>query len=139
MAADLAAAAGEPDGGRALRRMLRGQEQEVGDPDPRAVRARRSEELTVENLLREIDSQREVLRERTRLLERERSRLRRITESRMYRVYQRLRGLPGVRQLAARRDAGSGPRLPALAPSGDLAHPAARAAAGWRPGTCGFP
>jgi cephalosporin hydroxylase len=105
VAADLAAAAGEPDREvENLRRMLREQEQDAGDPDPGAVRARRIEELTVENLLREVDSQREVLRERTRLLERERSRLRRITESRMYRVYKRVRGLPGVRQLAARRE-----------------------------------
>jgi cephalosporin hydroxylase len=105
VAADLAAAAGEPDREvENLRRMLRAQEQDAGDPDPGAVRARRTEELTVENLLREVDSQREVLRERTRLLERERSRLRRITESRMYRIYKRARELPGVRQLAARRD-----------------------------------
>ena len=105
VAADLAAAAGEPDREvENLRRMLREQEQDAGDPDLGAVRGRPSEELTVENLLREIDSQREVLRERTRLLERERSRLRRITDSRLYRVYKRVRGLPGVRQLAARRD-----------------------------------
>ena len=105
VADDLAAAAGEPDREvESLRRMLREVDGDVDEPDPRAVRARRGEELTIENLLREVDTQREVLRERTRLLERERAHLRRITESRAYRVYQGLRGLPGVRQLAARRD-----------------------------------
>lgn len=105
VAADLAAAAGEPDREvESLRRMLSDVDRDVDEPDPHAVRARRGEELTIENLLREIDTQREVLRERTRLLERERAHLRRITESRAYRLYQGLRGLPGVRQLAARRD-----------------------------------
>jgi cephalosporin hydroxylase len=101
----LEAAAGEPDREvEALRHMLRRLETETSDPAPQPGRADRSEELTIENLLRELDTQREVLSERTRLLDRERARLRRITESRSYRLYKRLRGLPGVRQVAARRD-----------------------------------
>jgi cephalosporin hydroxylase len=104
-AASLEAAAGEPDREvEALRQMLRGLDADAAEPQPRPGRPDRSEELTIENLLREIDTQRQVLAERTRLLERERARLRRITESRLYRIYKRLRGLPGVRQVAARRD-----------------------------------
>jgi cephalosporin hydroxylase len=104
-AARLEAAAGEPDREvEALRLMLRRLEQDAAEPAPQPGRPDRSEELTIENLLREVDTQRQVLAERTRLLERERARLRRITESRSYRVYKRLRGLPLVRQVAARRD-----------------------------------
>lgn len=103
-AARLKDAAGEPDREvEALRLMLRRLDADASEPAPQG-RPDRSEELTIENLLREIDTQRQVLSERTRLLERERGRLRRITGSRSYRLYKSLRGLPGVRQIAARRD-----------------------------------
>jgi cephalosporin hydroxylase len=103
-AASLEAAAGEPDREvEHLRRMLRKLDAEAAEPAPRR-HPDRGEELTVENLLHEIDTQRQVLFERTRLLEGERARLRRIMDSRLYRVYKRLRALPGVRQIAARRD-----------------------------------
>lgn len=104
-AARLKASAGEPDREvEALRAMLKRLEQDVPEPAPRPGRPDRSEELTIENLLREIETQRQVLAERTRLLDRERARLRRITGSRSYRLYKRLRALPGVRQVLERRD-----------------------------------
>lgn len=59
---------------------------------------------SIENLLAELEAQREVLHERTRLLARERAHLKRIQSSRPYRVYQGLRSLPGIRQIADRRD-----------------------------------
>ena len=59
----------------------------------------------MENLLREIDTQRQVLEERNRLLAGERARMRRITESLPYRLYQRARGLPVLRTLVDRRAA----------------------------------
>ncbi|MGI9556646.1 MAG: CmcI family methyltransferase [Solirubrobacterales bacterium] len=91
---ELRAAAGEPDGEvAALQRRM-------GTTAGRPVGGDR----TIENLLGEIDVQRELLRERNRLLARERARLRRIESSKAYRAYRLLRGLPGVRQLAARRD-----------------------------------
>jgi cephalosporin hydroxylase len=104
-AARMKETAGEPDREvEALRVMLKRLEDDVSEPAPRPGRPDRSQELTIENLLREVETQRQVLSERTRLLERERGRLRRITESRSYRLYKSLRGLPGVRQSAARRD-----------------------------------
>jgi cephalosporin hydroxylase len=104
-AARLEAAAGEPDREvDALRHELKRLEAETSDPAPKPGRPDRSQELTIENLLRELKTQREVLAERTRLLERERARLRRITDSRPYQLYKRLRGLAGVRQIAERRD-----------------------------------
>ena len=91
-AEQLEAAAGEPDREvEALRRTIgnlaRGDRQAHVEADL----DERRQELTVESLLREIDTQREVLRERNRLLARERAHLRRITESMPYRVYRRLR------------------------------------------------
>jgi cephalosporin hydroxylase len=104
-AARLEVAAGAPDREvEALRQMLKRVEADTSDPAPQPGRPDRSVELTIENLVREIETQRQVLAERTRLLERERTRLRRITESRSYRIYKRVRGLPGARQLASRRD-----------------------------------
>lgn len=58
---------------------------------------------SVDNLLAEIAAQRDLLRERTRLLNDHRTRLRRITTSKPYRLYKKLRGLPGISQLADRR------------------------------------
>ena len=103
-AEELEAAAGEPDREvEALRRtvgnLARGDRQAHVEADLE----RRRQELTVENLLSEIDTQRQVLSERNRLLAEERARLRRITGSRAYRLYQQARKLPVARQLAGRR------------------------------------
>lgn len=100
----LEADAGEPDREvEALRRTVGNLAR--GDREARveAELDERRHELTVDNLLREIETQREVLRERNRLLARERARLRHITESPPYRVYRRVKGLPGVRAVAARQ------------------------------------
>lgn len=100
---ELAAAAGEPDREvEALRRTINNLAR--GDRGARveAELDQRRHDLTVEGLLKEMEIQREVLRERDRLLARERAHLRRITESRPYRLYRRVRGLPGVRWLASR-------------------------------------
>jgi cephalosporin hydroxylase len=99
----LAGAAGEPDREvEALRRtvgnLARGDRQARVEADL----DRRRQEATVESLLREMETQRQVLRERDRLLARERARLRRIEESLPYRIYGRLRRLPGIRLLANR-------------------------------------
>jgi hypothetical protein len=61
------------------------------------------EEVAVESLLGELETQRRVLRERDRLLARERARLRRITESLPYRAYMKLASLPGIGGLRERR------------------------------------
>lgn len=65
---------------------------------------RRREELTVESLLKELSIQNQLLAERNRMLNRERNRLRRFTESRPYRAYRKLRGVPGLKQYFAWRD-----------------------------------
>lgn len=99
-AESLERAAGEPDREvDALRRRVRGivREADGSERDPHAG-------LSVENLLREIEIQRELLRERNRLIARDRAHLRRITQSFPYRAYRSLRRLPGARWLAARRD-----------------------------------
>lgn len=106
-ARELESAAGEPDREvEALRRTIgnlaRGDRQAHVEADLE----RRRQDLTAENLLRELETQRQVLEERTRLLTAERARVRRITESPPYRLYQLLRRLPGVRVLALRRAAG---------------------------------
>ena len=103
-AEELEAAAGEPDREvEALRRtvgnLARGDRQNQVEADLE----RRRQDLTVENLLSEIDTQRQVLSERNRLLAEERAQLRRITGSRAYRLYQQARRLPVARQLAGRR------------------------------------
>jgi cephalosporin hydroxylase len=98
---ELAAEAGEPDAEvEALRRSL----VEGPQAERRSAEdlARRRSDVTVDNLLREMQTLRTVLRERDRMLARERAQLRRITSSLPYRFYQRLRGLPGVRGVAAR-------------------------------------
>ena len=101
---ELAAAAGEPDREvEALRRTVGNLARGDRQAKVEAELDRRRHDVTVEKLLGEMETQREVLEERTRLLAAERARVRRITESRAYRLYQRVRGLPGVRTLAARR------------------------------------
>jgi len=65
---------------------------------------RRRTEITTENLLREINTQRELLEERNRQLEIARAGLRRIGQSLPYRIYMKARRLPGIRQLAERRE-----------------------------------
>jgi cephalosporin hydroxylase len=64
---------------------------------------KRRQEHTVEGLLREIDIQRELLAERTRLLARERARLNRFTNSLPYRAYNGLRKVPGISRFMAWR------------------------------------
>ena len=101
----LQAQAGAPEGELdALRRtidgMARGERKEAAESELE----RRRTDLTVEGLLSEIDAQREVLLERNRMLARERSRLRRITESGPYRIYRKLRSIPGLRSYFRWRD-----------------------------------
>lgn len=105
IAAELEAAAGEPDHEvDALRKtvgnLARGNRQAAIEADL----DRRRDEITAENLLREINTQRELLLERNRQLELTRLQLRRLTDSLPHRAYMKLRGLPGIRQLAGRRD-----------------------------------
>lgn len=94
---ELTAAAGEADlEVEALRKsitnMAKGQQKGEIDADL----DRRRHEMTVEGLLKEIDTQRELLQERNRLLARERNRLKRITGSAPYRAYSKLRRIPGL-------------------------------------------
>ena len=103
-AARLKAPAGEPDREvEALRRTVDNLARGDREAQVEADLDRRRQEATVESLLREMDTQREVLRERNRLLARERARLRRIRNRVPYRVYLKLRHLPVVR--SARRPA----------------------------------
>jgi cephalosporin hydroxylase len=97
-------AAGEPDREvEALRRTIGNLARADRQAHIEADLDRRRNDVTVEKLLREMEVQREVLEERTRLLAAERARLRRIEESRPYRLYRRAKSLPGLRQLAERR------------------------------------
>jgi hypothetical protein len=102
----MAASAGEPDLEVAAlhRRMAAADAGIAGEVAGPARSSDEGRDETIESLLREVEVQRELLRERNRLLARERARLRRITESRSYRLYGRLRRLPGVRSIAGRRD-----------------------------------
>ena len=102
---ELSAAAGEADlEVEALRKsitnMARSDRRDEVDSDL----DRRRHEMTVEGLLKEIDTQRELLQERNRLLARERNRLRRITGSLPYRAYSKLRRLPGLSRYFHWRD-----------------------------------
>jgi cephalosporin hydroxylase len=104
IAEELEAAAGEPDREvEALRKtvgnLARGTRQAAVEADV----DRRRAEITTENLLREINTQRELLEERNRQLDQARAGLRRISGSLPYRTYMRARSLPGIRQLAERR------------------------------------
>ena len=104
IAGELEAAAGEPDREvEALRKtvgnLARGTREAAAEADVNRRRA----EITTENLLREIDTQRELLEERNRQLEIARAGLRRIGGSLPYRMYMKARRLPGIRQLARGR------------------------------------
>ncbi len=103
--ADFEAAAGDADlEVDALRKtvnnLARGSRQAQIDSDL----DRKRTELATENLLREIDTQRELLQERNRQLEAERANLRRITSSKPYRAYAKLKRLPLLRRYFGRRD-----------------------------------
>lgn len=100
----LEAAAGEPDREvEALRKTIgnlaRGNRQVSVDSD---LDQRRSE-ITIDGLLRELDTQRELLAERNRQLERVQDDLRQATSSLPYRAYAKLKGLPLIRRVVARR------------------------------------
>ena len=104
IADQLEAAAGEPDREvEALRKtvgnLARGTRAAAVEADVNQRRA----EITTENLLQEINTQRELLEERNRQLAEARAGLRRISGSLPYRIYMRARRLPGIRQLAERR------------------------------------
>lgn len=103
--ADLAAKAGEADGEvEALRRQLdeiKGADEGFDSSADEINRMR--EEVAIDNLLREMETQRRVLRERDRMLARDRAQLRRIKTSFAYRAYQRVKALPGISRLAERR------------------------------------
>ncbi len=64
----------------------------------------RRQEMTTEALLEELEIQRVLLAERSRLLARERARVARFTESKPYRVYRALRRIPGIGALMRWRD-----------------------------------
>ena len=106
IAAELEAAAGEPDREvEALRKtvgnLARGTRQAAVESDLDKRRA----EITTENLLREINTQRELLEERNNQLALTRANLRRMRESFPFRAWMKLRRLPGIRQVAERRTA----------------------------------
>ena len=105
IAGELEAAAGEPDREvEALRKTVGNMARGSRRTSIEAELDRRRAEITTENLLREIDTQRELLLERNRQLEQARGEVRRLNESLPYRVHRRLRELPGLRLLAERRD-----------------------------------
>lgn len=105
IAGELEAAAGEPDlEVEALRKTVGNLARGNRQANVEADLDRRRAEISTENLLREIDTQRELLLERNRQLELARANLRRVTRSLPYRVYGRLRKLPGLRILAERRE-----------------------------------
>jgi cephalosporin hydroxylase len=92
---DLRAIAGEADREvdelrRSMANMARAERQAAVGADL----DRRRNDLTVEGLLKEIDVQRELLQERSRLLARERAQLKRIRGSLPYRAYRGLRKVP---------------------------------------------
>jgi cephalosporin hydroxylase len=96
----LAAAAGEPDlEVEALRQSINNMARADRSRHIEADLDERRQEMTVEALLREIDVQRELLNERNRMLKRDRAQLKRITGSFPYRVYQKVRNVPGLSQL----------------------------------------
>ncbi len=104
IAAELEAAAGEPDREvEALRKtvgnLARGTRQAAVESEMDQRRA----EITTENLLREINTQRELLEERNHQLALTRANLRRVSESLPYRAWMKVRRLPGIRQFAERR------------------------------------
>ena len=104
---ELEAAAGEPDREvEALRKTVgnfaRGTRQAAVEQDL----DRRRSEITTENLLREINTQRELLEERNNQLAITRAHLRRLNESLPVRAWMKLRSLPGLRQYAERRTLG---------------------------------
>ena len=104
IAEELEAAAGEPDREvEALRKtvgnLARGTRQAAVETDMDKRRA----EITTENLLREINTQRELLEERNHQLALARADLRRVSESLPYRAGMKVRRLPGIRQFAERR------------------------------------
>jgi cephalosporin hydroxylase len=101
---ELEAAAGEPDREvDALRKtvgnLARGTRQAAIESDHDKRRA----EITTENLLREIDTQRELLEERNKQLALARANLRRVSQSLPFRVWMKVRSLPGIRFFADRR------------------------------------
>lgn len=106
IADELEAAAGEPDREvEALRQTIgnlaRSSRQSAVESELESRRA----EITTENLLREINTQRELLEERNEQLALARANLRRISNSLPYRTWMKLRSLPGIRQWAGRRTA----------------------------------
>ncbi len=102
---ELGAEAGEPDMElQEIRRSIANMARLLGRTHIEADLDRRRTELTVENLLNEIEIQRQVLIERNRMLNRERSRLERLTHSAPYRAYRKLRGIPGLTQFFSWRD-----------------------------------
>ncbi len=103
--AELEAAAGEPDREvEALRKTVGNLARGNRQANVTADLDRRRTEITTDNLLREIDTQRELLLERNRQLELERAKVRRIESSLPYRLYGRIRKLPGISALVARRE-----------------------------------
>lgn len=105
IADELEAAAGEPDREvDALRKTVGNLARGTRDAAVEADVDRRRAEITTENLLREINTQRELLEERNRQLEVARAGLRRIGQSFPYRAYMKLRRLPGIRRLSERRE-----------------------------------
>lgn len=102
---ELSAAAGEADlEVEALRKSINNMASSRRRDEVEADLSERRHEMTVEGLLREIDMQRELLQERSRLLARERNRLRRITGSLPYRAYSKLRRVPGLSHYFGWRD-----------------------------------
>lgn len=105
IAEELEAAAGEPDREvDALRKTVGNLARGTREAAVEADVDRRRAEITTENLLREINTQRELLEERNRQLEVARAGLRRIGQSLPYRAYMKARRLPGIRRLSERRE-----------------------------------
>jgi cephalosporin hydroxylase len=106
IADQLEAAAGEPDlEVEALRKTIgnlaRGNRQEAVDADL----DKRRGEITIDGLLRELDTQRALLAERNRQLELLQDDHRQAVASFSYRVGRKLKGLPLIRRVVARRAA----------------------------------
>ena len=104
IAGELEAAAGEPDREvEALRKtvgnLARGTRQAAVESDLDKRRA----EITTENLLREINTQRELLEERNHQLAQTRANLRRVSDSLPYKAWMKIRRLPVIHQFAERR------------------------------------
>lgn len=104
IAGQLEEAAGEPDREvEALRETIgnlaRGNRQAAIDSD---LDKRRSE-ITIDGLLQELDTQRELLAERNREFQLVQDDLRRVTGSRAYRAIQKVKGLPLIRRVYNRR------------------------------------